>query len=80
LRGAATDSGTSRDSLAGRGPPDPPLGSDESRLLARLRDQGEIPLDAIDDVGDGRAFASLTVLEMLGLVRNREGVVFPNGT
>lgn len=56
---------------------DPPLGADESRLLARIREYGELPLESIDEAGDGRAVAALTVLEMLGLVRSREGMVFP---
>jgi DNA processing protein len=57
---------------------DPPLGVHEATLLARLREEGEIALEAIDSSGDGTAVAALTVLEMLGLVRNREGVVFPS--
>jgi hypothetical protein len=36
-----------------------------------------MPIDAVDAAGDGRAVAALTVLELLGLVRKREGVVFP---
>lgn len=58
---------------------DPPLAPDEAALLARIREQGEIALEAIDLDGDGRAIAALTVLEMMGLVRNREGVVFAAG-
>lgn len=75
LRGAGV-----RLELEDAGPPrtDPPLGGDEAALLARIRDAGEIALEAIDPAGDGRAVAALTVLEMLGLVRSREGVVFPS--
>lgn len=70
--GVGLDPGDNR-----QGRPDPPLAGDEVTLLARIRGEGELPLEAIDPAGDGRAVAALTVLEMLGLVRNREGVVFP---
>jgi hypothetical protein len=56
---------------------DPSLGREEASLLARIREHGEMPIDAVDAAGDGRAVAALTVLELLGLVRKREGVVFP---
>jgi len=79
LRGAGVGQSALHGSGSGHGPVrvDPPLGAEEATLLARIRCDGEIPLDAIDASGDGRAIAALTLLEMLGLVRNREGVVFP---
>jgi DNA processing protein len=77
LRGAGIERPLAVEVGNGRTGGDPPLGADEAKLLARLREEGEIALEAVDASGDGTAIAALTVLEMLGLARNREGVVFP---
>ena len=77
LRGAGiSGSGMDADGAVTAGT-DPSLGREEASLLARIREHGEMPIDAVDAAGDGRAVAALTVPELLGLVRKREGVVFP---
>jgi len=78
LRGAGIDGPGIESAGAGHAGTDPALGYEEAALLARIREHGEVPIDAVDASGDGRAVAALTVLELLGLVRKREGVVFPS--
>jgi len=52
------------------------LDPDAAELLGRLRREGEIPLERLDEDGSGRAIACLTILELAGLARRAEGVAF----